>query len=46
MGFGLMKKTVQSPLSTVVGESCSVFHDNRFKVNPSSPREVKKLLGD
>jgi hypothetical protein len=30
------ENTVQFPLSTVVGESCSVLHDNKFNVNPSA----------
>jgi hypothetical protein len=39
--------TVQSPLPTDVGESCSVLHDDRFYLNPSfltSPREVRKAI--
>jgi hypothetical protein len=40
----LGQNTVQSPLS---GKSCSVLHDDRFKVNPSaltSPREIRKAI--
>jgi hypothetical protein len=41
------ENTVQSPLSAVVGESCSFLHDDRFNVNPSaltSPRDVRKAI--
>jgi hypothetical protein len=45
------ENTVKFPLSAVVGESCSVLHDDRFNVNLSaltSPRggRSKKLLRD
>jgi hypothetical protein len=35
------ENTVQSPLSAVVGESCSVLHDDRFNVNPSTPTSLR-----
>jgi hypothetical protein len=41
------ENTLQFPLGAVVGESCSVLHDDMFNVNPSavtSPREVRKAI--